>query len=217
MVDLSPHLGPAGDQGNRGTCVAFAATAAHELARKARRSQPHEPLSVESLYWSAKQVEGDNEPGIYVDSARTALRSPGQCAAAAWPYDSAHDEKIALPGPPGSAMPLPTFRASVTPIGVEAASILAELQMSHAVVVLLDLWDAWFSYREGDIASPEKNDLLGEYHAVAVVGFDAARAGFLVRNSWGRGWGTEGHCWLPLGALSIAGLEAYAVHDDVDR
>ena len=41
----------------------------------------------------------------------------------------------------------------------------------------------------------------GEYvlggHAVALVGFDDVRQVFIVRNSWGEGWGDRGYFYMP--------------------
>jgi hypothetical protein len=34
-------------------------------------------------------------------------------------------------------------------------------------------------------------------HAVALVGYSDARQAFLLRNSWGEGWGNKGYAWLP--------------------
>jgi C1A family cysteine protease len=216
MVDLSAQLGPVRDQGNRGTCVAFAASGAHELARIVKRGQAHELLSVEALYWQAKQLEGDDEPGIFVGSARSALANPGECAETAWPYNPDLDETVPLPGPPGGVMPAPTLRASLNWIGVDPDALRTELQTGHAVLAVIDTWGDLFDYTGGATEVPTTADLLSEYHAVTIVGFDAARQAFLVRNSWGNSWGESGHMWLAYDAWSVVGVEAYRLRDDVD-
>jgi C1A family cysteine protease len=33
-------------------------------------------------------------------------------------------------------------------------------------------------------------------HCMALVGYNAAKKQFLVRNSWGKGWGDNGHHWM---------------------
>jgi C1A family cysteine protease len=216
MVDLSAQLGPARDQGNRGTCVAFAASSAHELARIARRGQAHELLSVEALYWQAKQIEGDDEPGIFVDSARGALANSGQCIETAWPYQPGLDETLPLPGPTGGTMATPALHASLSWIGVDLDALHRELLSGHAVLAVIDTWVDLFDYTGGDIEAPTTADLLSEYHAVTVVGFGDVRHALLVRNSWGQGWGENGHVWLPYDAWSVVAVEAYRLRDDID-
>lgn len=61
----------------------------------------------------------------------------------------------------------------------------------------------------GDIPFPAFSDRLEGGHAICVAGFDDTReirntidgsltiGAFLIRNSWGIGWGTRGYGWLP--------------------
>jgi hypothetical protein len=46
-------------------------------------------------------------------------------------------------------------------------------------------------------------------HAVALVGFTPDR--FIVRNSWGTGWGDQGYAYASLAYAQAAFLEAYGV------
>ena len=41
-----------------------------------------------------------------------------------------------------------------------------------------------------------KEQVLGG-HAVLAVGYDDSRQCFIVRNSWGPGWGMQGYCYMP--------------------
>ncbi len=75
-VDLRPLFPPVRDQGIRGTCVAFAVTAAHELARQSSIGN-YEDLSDEALYWNCKQIDGDLQEGTSFDSAAEALEQAG--------------------------------------------------------------------------------------------------------------------------------------------
>jgi C1A family cysteine protease len=43
-------------------------------------------------------------------------------------------------------------------------------------------------------------------HAMSVVGYDDSKSCFLVRNSWGHGWGIGGHCWMPYEYLTSPSL-----------
>jgi len=61
------------------------------------------------------------------------------------------------------------------------------------------------------LTTPDAGDLLGDGHAVAIVGYDDERGAMLIRNSWGPGWGYRGHAWLGYSALAIAGLDAWTI------
>lgn len=41
------------------------------------------------------------------------------------------------------------------------------------------------------------------WHAVLVVGYDDARKAWLIKNSWGTGWGEEGYAWIAYGESDI--------------
>ena len=34
-------------------------------------------------------------------------------------------------------------------------------------------------------------------HAICIVGYDLTRKLFLIKNSFGTGWGDKGYCWMP--------------------
>jgi hypothetical protein len=77
IVDLSGSLGPVRDQGNRGTCLAFATTAGHESTRLSDLGGPRTDLSEELLYWACKQVDGNALPGRRPHLRRARLPIPG--------------------------------------------------------------------------------------------------------------------------------------------
>jgi hypothetical protein len=101
--DLSGDLGTVRDQGPRGTCLAFAATAVHEQARRTQRGAWTDALGEEILYWTCKQTDGNRKCGTHPQSVADALRSPGQSAAGLWPYTPHRDETAADYSPPAAA------------------------------------------------------------------------------------------------------------------
>lgn len=50
-----------------------------------------------------------------------------------------------------------------------------------------------FGLAEDNVLQPEDN---GARHAMVIVGWSSAKGAFLVRNSWGTGFGMEGYCWM---------------------
>jgi len=215
--DLSEALGNVRDQGPRGTCLAFAVTAVHEQARRQRRGASVEALGEESLYWACKQLDGDQDAGTYPRSATDALRDTGHSAAHLWPYQPDRDESAPAYRPPDAAMePAGMRKARMRAISCDLDDLRARIRAGHAVVLGLELWPAFFDAPGGVVGIPAQLDLIGEGHAVAVVGFNDDGHELLLRNSWGTTWGKAGHGRLPYDALVVAARGAWAVDDDVD-
>ena len=67
----------------------------------------------------------------------------------------------------------------------------------------------------GEIVVPALTAPLGDYHAVLAVGVATNAAAtsrrLLIRNSWGPGWGANGHAWLPYDYLIAHAVDAAAV------
>jgi C1A family cysteine protease len=216
-ADISSELGPVRDQGRRGTCLAFAVCAAHEVSRLRRRGEPRPELGEELLYWRCKKIDADDANGTGPASAAQALLDPGQSAAALWPYDDQRDERATTYEPPSGALETAAMRhGSLAATEASAANIGGLLEVGQAVVLGIDLWPQFFEDHGGDLSVPAFTDLLGAPHAVTVVGFERAGEWLLIRNSWGQSWGEEGHARLPDAALEVVGIGAWIVEDDID-
>ena len=60
--------------------------------------------------------------------------------------------------------------------------------------------------KSGHAPLPKSNESVVGGHAVAAVGYDDAKQWFLVRNSWGAGWGLKGYFTLPYAYVTAADL-----------
>jgi C1A family cysteine protease len=49
----------------------------------------------------------------------------------------------------------------------------------------------------GELPLPTKGEDIVGGHAVVCVGYDDAKQAFIVRNSWGTGWGDKGYFYMP--------------------
>src|SRR5262245_24202907 len=81
-IDMRNRLGPARFQAGRPTCMAFAASALHEVKRV-----DTEYLSVEFLFYSgANRSHRDPTRGLTEDAVKSALSLDGQPHEDVWPY-----------------------------------------------------------------------------------------------------------------------------------
>ena len=58
----------------------------------------------------------------------------------------------------------------------------------------------------GIMPMPAAAEKVAGGHAVMAVGYDDAKQAFLVRNSWGKGWGIKGYFWMPYAYITNSNL-----------
>ena len=194
-VDLRHALGPVRNQGPlRGTCVSFALTAAHEHQRII--PSPGQ-LSIETLYWGAKQHDGLSGQGTTFQAADTALQSWGQPLEELWPYDPLRTDVDASYQPPPAAVESSNcWTAKLIEIAPTINAIEEALDRGFVVSIGIPTWPGLLRPVGSQLQNPKSADLDGELHAVTVVGYRLDTAEILLRNSWGSMWGDHGHAWI---------------------
>jgi hypothetical protein len=191
--DLRVAFGPARNQGDRPTCVAFALSDAHSAARGTLTT-----MSPEHLYFHAVQRTSGGHPddGVPLVPACDALKFDGQAAETGWPYLNALPLDLTLWKPPPSAVPL--FLHGSEAASENIAEVTSRLDAGQPVVLILLLGERFYEPLDG-IVSLGPDDADVGYHAVIAVGHGQSAAGeecILIRNSWGVDWAFDGHAWI---------------------
>lgn len=193
QVDLRGKFGPVRDQGARPTCLAFAASDSHAGLRDG-----WEPLSSEFAFYQAQRRAGRTPAqGAVLPSMLEALRLDGQPVEAGWPYLAAVPADVSAWTPPfgvGACFGRNGMTGSVDLVGVRSM-----LALARPMVLLTMLSQSFFMPVAGVVdAGPEEAPEPSLRHAIVAVGYgdvDGENA-ILVRNSWGAGWGIDGHAWI---------------------
>ncbi len=194
-VDLRSQFVPIRDQGSRPTCLAFAASDAHGALLG-----PDKELSCEFLYYHAQKIGRRNATsGATVPDVLAALKSEGQPVESDWPYiQKKPDELMKSWIPPNSFGDI--YKRNGNRCGQLTNDVVQYLDTGSPVISLLFLCDPFFAAKKGRIietslASMPNTSML---HAVVTVGYGTASTGrcFLIRNSWGEGWGDDGYAWI---------------------
>jgi len=191
-ADLRALLPPVRDQGQRGTCVAFAVTAAHEIARAAGAAVS-EDLSEEALFWGCKIIDGNWTSGTRFSSAAAAIGATGQPPEAVWPYSPRRAAGIRYDPPTKPAHDW--HKADLGQAPLDLAKVREEIDAGRPVVLGLTVFDTLFRPSPaGRIDAPTAGARKQGRHAVLAVGHDTTA--LLIRNSWGTTWALGGYGWL---------------------
>lgn len=210
IVDARAVTPPVSDQGpSRGTCLAWAMTGAHE-------HEGPDPRSVEYLHWRSAAYPGGRGRPI---AAATVLHLDGQPPDAQWRYDPDLDEtSVSYRLPSGVTGPFARAEVRAVPLTFDALDV--ELKAGRWPVVALRVTPAFAAAAGGVVPSDGSG---GGGHAVLAVGLaeyeGKAAVGSVkpgehlvcVRNSWGNGWGVDGHALMTEAALAQCGLGSFVV------
>jgi C1A family cysteine protease len=188
--DLRHLFGPARDQEQRSTCMAFAASDTHAAVRPA-----WEPLSCEYAYYHALRYDsGTPGDGTTLSGMMTAIAQDGQPYEADWPYLSTLPSDLTQWKPPTKVGQL-FRRASEQRLATELYALLDD---GSPVIVMMSLSKAFYKPGLEGIVTGNEPIIPTRRHAVIAVGH--GRQGgeklVLVRNSWGELWGVNGYGWL---------------------
>jgi len=209
-VDHQKRLQPVRDQGDRPTCLAFAATCGHEDKRQ-QEIRIVERLSEEALYWGCKQIDADDEGGTTYESASVALERWGQPTEESWPYEATIEGDGPSPLPKGMAAGEGWFRRSIAEISTDLEQVKALLAAGGLVLLGLELMDSFLRPDAGYIPAPSPDDTSLGGHAVVAVGYDDESGSLIVRNSWGTEWGIDGYGYLPYSYYAKHSLDSWSL------
>ena len=194
-----PKRPPPMDQGESSACTGFALAAVidHLLARSGRPKDAG--VSPWMIYSMARRY--DEFPGV-ADDAGSSLRGAlkgwfrhGACASKHWPG-------LAMPRTPKGAGEEWWLDAVNRPLGAYYRVDMRSVTDMHVALNEVGALYAsalthagWFEADRKKAVIPSRPRKASDGgHAFAIVGYD--HRGFLVRNSWGEGWGDGGYATL---------------------
>jgi C1A family cysteine protease len=208
-VDLRPGCLRVWDQRSLGTCTAHAVAAAFACEQRRQKIRVISPSRL-FIYYNERALTHQKSLNCVVRlrDAIKAVVKRGVCPESQWPYSE--DLKVVKTKPPKVAFQEATKHQIVgyhrIPIGtLKPAAFLQHLK--HCLAgrspflfgfMLYESFETDAVKKSGVMPVPnKKHDKALGGHAVMAVGYDDRRKAVLVRNSWGRHWGIEGHFWMP--------------------
>ncbi len=181
------------NQGSCGSCWAFAMVACVEAIHGGNMD-----LSEQHLVSCCKSSSGCN--GGYIGSTGQWIRSNGVVQERAYPYQ----------GKTGSCDSNKTKGAKVFVRGVQNlysdSSIKSMINRGVPVDTGMKVYSDFMHYKGGVYRHTSGSYKGG--HAVAIVGYDDNNGCWIIKNSWGTGWGERGYVRMAYGECSVPWMAA---------
>lgn len=201
-ADLRSNCPPVYDQGQLGSCTANAIAAAVEFDLM-KQNEDFMPSRL-FIYYNEREIEGtvDSDSGAQIRDGIKSVASQGDCPEKEWPYDISKFT---------NKPPQKCFDDAVQHKAVQYQRTIRDLNQmkgclasGYPFVFGFTVYESFESQevaKSGHASMPSPGEQAVGGHAVVAVGYDDSQGWFIVRNSWGTGWGMEGYFTLPYAYL----------------
>ncbi|HZT22613.1 MAG TPA: C1 family peptidase [Verrucomicrobiae bacterium] len=203
-VDLRPQCPPVYDQGQLGSCTANAIAGAIEFDRRKQKLADFMPSRL-FIYYNERVMEHtvDSDSGAQIRDGIKSVARQGDCPETEWPYVIA---KFKTKPPRSCYTDALRYRVvQYQRLTQSLSQMKACLASGYPFVFGFTVYESFESAavaRTGRVSLPRSGEAVIGGHAVMAVGYDDARQWFLVRNSWGTGWGIKGYFTMPYAYLN---------------
>ena len=221
-VDLRSKMPKIYDQGQLGSCTANAIGGAFEFDQLKEGHKDFMPSRL-FIYYNERAMEGtiDTDAGAMIRDGMKSVAKVGVCTEDTWPYDISQFTAK----PPAKAYTEAKKHQALVYRRVmgNLHQMQGCLASGYPFVFGFSVYESFMSpdvAKTGEVPLPPRGEQLIGGHAVAAVGYDDAKQSFIVRNSWGTGWGIKGYCLMPYAYVSDPQLARdfwaiYTVEPDV--
>jgi len=218
-IDHSSKLPPVGNQGNQGSCVAWATGYYYKSFQEAKDwgwsvSYYKNWMSPAYIYNQIHLPTG----GCYIGDAFNLIQDQGTCRDYLMPYDASDDTTQPNQNQTkNAALYEAKYYYNLTSGNVNslrnwlASGDLAVL----AIPVSSDFDNIGTDYADGerDIYDIYDSDHHRGNHAITLCGYDDSKQAFKFVNSWGKDWGLSGYGWISYNLVSLYSWDSYVMQD----
>jgi C1A family cysteine protease len=199
-VDLRPQCPPVYDQGQLGSCTANAISAALEFERAKQGLAAFMPSRL-FIYYNERAMEGTipSDSGAQIRDGIKSVGSQGDCPETEWPYDPS--QFATMPPPSCYADGVKYKAVTYAAVAQDLNDLKGCLAAGYPFVFGFTVYQS-FESQTGVVPMPGWFESTVGGHAVMAVGYDDSQQRFIVRNSWGEGWGLGGYFTQPYDYLT---------------
>ncbi len=196
------------DQGQLGSCTGNAIAAAVEFDLMKQKDEVFTPSRL-FIYYNERVMERtvEQDAGAMIRDGIKSVATRGACPESDWPYDVTRFAER----PPEAA-----YRDAKQNLVTVYQRLVQDLNTMKGC--LADGFPFVFGFtvytsfespevaRTGVMPMPGSREKVLGGHAVLAVGYDDGPRHFIVRNSWGKGWGDGGYFYMPYSYLTEGSL-----------
>jgi C1A family cysteine protease len=198
--DLRPQCPPVYDQGQLGSCTANSIGAAIEFEQMKQKLADVFVPSRLFLYFNERVMEGtvDSDSGAQIRNGIKSVAKQGVCPEPMWPYAIA---KFKTRPPKDCYVEALKHRVVLYQRLVPTLNQLRGcLASGYPFVFGFTVYESFETpevAKTGHAPMPAPTEQSIGGHAVMAAGYDDSKQWFIIRNSWGSGWGMKGYFTLP--------------------
>jgi C1A family cysteine protease len=206
--DLRNLCPPVYNQGQLGSCTANAIGAAIEFDRMKQKLPKLMPSRL-FIYYNERVIEGTvkSDSGAQIRDGIKSVAHQGVCPESDWPYVlTKFDQKPAAKA----------YQDAVVDRAVSYERLIQNLNQLKGCLAsgypFVFGFTVYASFEGPSVAKsghaklPASGEQVVGGHAVMAVGYSDPKQWFVVRNSWGTGWGMKGYFTLPYAYVTQSSL-----------
>lgn len=202
------------NQGNLGSCTANALAFCYQfdMLKEVISFGPGK-TSIPSrlfIYYYERESEGtinDDKGAKLSDGVKKVLDIKGVCSETDWPYyDKTNGNETYKKEPTKYAVDNAIIHKAISQTDAFVAlhntvnNLKANLRKGFPIAFGFKVYQSFYNISKDNnftMPIPVNGDTLKGGHAVVLVGFKENQKVFIVRNSWGNGWGDGGYFYMP--------------------
>jgi C1A family cysteine protease len=208
-VDLRNQCPPVYDQGQLGSCTANGIGGALQFDRMKQKLTPDFIPSRLFIYYNERVMEHtvNSDSGAMIRDGIKSVSKQGDCPESEWLYDIT---KFADTPPPKCYRDAFHYKAvQYQRLVQDVNQMKGCLASGYPFVFGFTVYKSFESQQvtqTGVVPMPGPAEQVMGGHCVVAVGYDDSQQRFIVRNSWGTGWGMQGYCTMPYAYLTDSNL-----------
>jgi len=165
------------------------------------------------IYYNARVRDGldGSDNGCSIRSALKELNAKGYCWEKDWPYDwsKVNVRPDSLCFVKAKEKKIIDYRSMYS--NTEMMTCLAE---GYPFVIGLSIFEGFEGKKArqtGEIDMPTLKEGARGGHAVLCIGYEKKTERYLMKNSWGEGWGDDGYFTIPFDYVANYGMDAWTI------
>jgi C1A family cysteine protease len=187
---------PIEDQGQTGSCVGNSTVSCLEYLQN-KHGRTFTDMSRMMLYYQARAEQGwqNTDDGCYIRDAIKVANRDGVCHESLWPFDP----KLLYTKPTPECFANAQEHQLVEYYKVTTLDeVLIAISAGLPIVFGIQLYPQFMEVgKDGMVKKPGCFDRSIGGHAMKISGHSMKHELLTVKNSWSRGWGDNGYCYIP--------------------